>query len=86
VHEGGFAMVTDFDWAADGSLYVVQYASGPFFSGPGVLIRVAPDGSRTVLTNELFQATGVLAAPDGSVYVSHHGNEAGLGEVLRIVP
>ena len=86
VHEGGFAMITDFDWAADGSLYLVQYASAPFFGGPGLLIRIAPDGSRTVLTDQLLQATGVLAAPDGSVYVSHHGNQPGTGEVLRVVP
>jgi hypothetical protein len=58
----------------------------PFFNGPGQLIRVAPDGSRTVLTTDLFHSTGVLAGPDGAIYVSNNGNLAGVGEVLRVVP
>lgn len=86
IDEGGLAMITDIDRGPDGSLYVLQYASFPFFGGPGQLIRIAPDGSRTVLTMALNQPAGVLAGPDGAVYVSQYGNSAGVGEVLRIVP
>ena len=87
VYAGGFKTITDFDFGADGSLYVVQYASSPvFFGGPGLLIRVAPDGTRTTLSSTLINPTGVVVGPDGAVYVSNRGNLAGVGEVLRIVP
>jgi hypothetical protein len=78
--------VTDLDWGTDGSLYVLQYASAPFFGGPGSVIRVAPGGARTTVATGLFHATGVLAGPGGEIYVSNNGNLAGIGEVLRIVP
>jgi glucose/arabinose dehydrogenase len=87
VYAGGFKTITDFDWGPDGSLYVLQYASSPtFFGQPGLLIRVAPDGQRTVLNSALTNPTGVLVGPDGAIYVSNKGNVAGVGEVLRIVP
>jgi len=85
VYAIGFMQITDIDWGRDGSLYVVQYASAPFFGGPGALIRVAPNGTRTTITTALFHATGVAVGPDGALYVSNNGNLAGVGEVLRIV-
>lgn len=87
VHAGGFKTITDFDFGPDGSLYVLQYASGPvFFAGPGSLVRVAPDGTRTTIIASLTNPTGVLVGPDGVIYVSNRGNQEGVGEVLRIVP
>ena len=83
----GFKMITDFDWGPDGSLFVVQYDTAPiFFGAPGSLVRVAPGGARTTLHAALSNPTGVLAGPDGAVYVSNRGNLPGVGEVLRIVP
>jgi hypothetical protein len=86
VFASGFSMITDMDWGGDGSLYVLQYASAPFFGGVGSVLRVAPDGSRTTVATGLANPTAVLAAPDGSIYVSNRGNVEGIGEVLRIVP
>ena len=87
IYATGFKTITDFDWGPDGNLYVLQYASSPtFFGGPGLLIRVAPNGTRTTLNSSLTNPTGVLAAPDGAIYVSNRGNVAAVGEVLRIVP
>ena len=86
LYAGGFTQVVDFDWADDGTLWVLQYAAGPFFSGPGSLIRVAPNGARTTVVSDLDHPTAVLAAPDGSVYVSNRGNLADVGEVLRVIP
>lgn len=87
VYTGGFKTITDFDWGPDGSLYVVQFASSPvFFGGPGLLIRVAPDGTRTTISSALTSPTGVAVGSDGAIYVSNKGNPAGVGEVLRIVP
>ena len=39
-----------------------------------------------MITTALQNATGVLAGPDGAVYVSHKVHAVGAGEVLRIVP
>jgi len=47
----GFKTIIDLDFGPDGSLYVLQHATGPtFFPGPGVVIRVAPDGTRSVVS------------------------------------
>lgn len=85
LYAGGFKTITDFAFASDGSLYVLQFATAPvFFGGPGALIRVAPDGSRTLITNALFQPTGITIGADGAAYVSNRGASVGTGEVLRI--
>ena len=87
VFAGGFKTITDFAFAPDGSMYVIEYASAPvFFGGPGRLTRVAPDGTRTVVSATLEFPTGVTVGPDGAVYVSNKGSVPGAGEVLRIVP
>lgn len=86
VYASGFTQVTDHAWAPDGSLYVVQYASAPFFGGPGALVRVAPNGTRTTITTALTHPTGVTVGPDGAIYVSNKGDQAAVGEVLRIEP
>ena len=78
--------MTDFSFGHDGALYVLQYASGPFFSGNGSVIRVAPDGTRTTLTSALVHPTGIAVGKDGRVYVSNNGNLARVGEVVRITP
>ncbi len=86
VYAGGFKTITDFAFAPDGSLYVLQFASAPvFFGGPGALIRVAPGGTRTTISTDLFQPTGVTVGPNGAIYVSNKGTLTGAGEVLRIV-
>jgi hypothetical protein len=87
VYLGGFKTVTDFAFAPDGGVYVLQFATAAvFFGGTGALIHVAPNGTRTTITTDLFQPTGVVVGPDGSVYVSNRGTSSGNGEVLRIVP
>jgi glucose/arabinose dehydrogenase len=61
------------------------YGSAPvFFGGPGRLIRVAPDGTRTIITAALLRPTGVVVGPDGELYVSNQSISVGTGEVLRI--
>jgi hypothetical protein len=87
VYAGGFKAITDFVFAPDGGMYVLQYATGfLFFNEPGSLIHVAPEGTRTVLVEGLAQPTGLALGRDGSIYVSNRGTSVGTGEVLRIVP
>lgn len=87
VYLGGFKAITDFAFAPDGSVYVLQFATSPvFFGGPGALIHVGLSGIRTIVTTSLFQPTGVVVGHDGSVFVSNRGTSPGNGEVLRIVP
>lgn len=83
----GWKTIIDIAWAPDGSLYVLQYASGMFgLAPPGQLWRLAPNGTRTLITDALLSPTSVAVGPDGALYVSNKGNLVGVGEVLRIVP
>jgi hypothetical protein len=86
VYASGFTQITDLAFGRDGSLYVLEIATGSMAgpATPGALIRVAPDGTRTEL------APGTLTSPTGltlghhAAYVSNHGAEASAGEVVRI--
>ena len=86
---GGFKTIADLAWGHDGTLYVLQHASSPaLVGGPGQLIRVAPDGTRTTIDTDgaLTQPIGLALGPDGALYVSNRSVYPGTGEVLRIVP
>jgi hypothetical protein len=87
LYAGGFKTVTDFAFAPDGSMYVLEFASGPvFFAGPGQLIQVAPDGTRTTVVQDLPGATSMVVGGDGAIYISINGNLSGAGKVLRYDP
>jgi hypothetical protein len=73
----------------DGSILVLEIAENSLFSGDptGALIRVNRDGSRdTIMDQGLSSPTGVAVGDDGDLFISNHGQEAGVGEVLRIHP
>jgi hypothetical protein len=80
----GFTAILDFAFAHDGSLYVLQYASAPFLNGPGSIVKIAPDGTRTTLTTALTHPTSLLVGARGTLYVTNNGDKAGIGEVLRV--
>jgi hypothetical protein len=88
VHCGGFKAIMDLAFGADGSLYVVENATGGLFFAPntGQLSRVAPDCSRETVLAGLDRPTAVAVGADGAVYVTNHGVTAGAGEVLKIAP
>lgn len=84
---------------ADGTLYVLQHATGAVgLANPGVLVRVVPDktypaigdqykhGVRSTVIGNLQQPTSVVVGPDGELYLSIRGTTAGGGEVVRIQP
>ena len=86
----GLKSVIDMAFAKDGTLYVLQYASSPSgLGGPGQIVRIAPNGTRTVLQTgaTLQQPAGLAIGPsDGALYVTNKTVTPGGGEVLRIVP
>ena len=84
VYLSGFKTIIDLAFGPDGSLYVLQHATGPvFFPGPGQLIRVAPNGDRAVVVNGLSRPSSVVVDEDGTIYISNRGTSVGTGEVLR---
>jgi hypothetical protein len=87
VFRGGFTTVTDIDFGPDGSLYVLEHSTGPaFFTLPGDLIKITPDGQRTVVASNLNRPTSVLVASDGTIYYTNRGITAGAGEVWKFTP
>ena len=76
----GLTAAIDLDFGPDGSLYVVEMRSVIGLSGR--VLRIAPDGTRTVVADGLDFPTGV-AVRDRVFYVTNHGTSPGIGEVLR---
>jgi hypothetical protein len=87
VFRSGFKTIIDVDFDGDSNLYVLQHSSGPAgLAGPGSLVRVAPDGSRSTVVDNLTAPTSTAVAPDGTIYVTNFGTTAGQGQVLRVAP
>ena len=87
VYASGFTNVTDLAFGRDGSLYVLEYATNGILTGPpGALKRVPPDGSdaELIVSDGLVSPTGVTVSRKGHIYISNHGAEAGVGEVVRV--
>jgi hypothetical protein len=85
VWQEGFTTIIDLAFACDGTLYVLQHSSlGPFFAGPGDVVRVEPNGSRSTAFTGLQRPTSIVFGPDGQLYISNLGNQPDIGEVLRV--
>jgi hypothetical protein len=64
---------------------VLEHASGPvFFGGPGRVVRVRPDGTRSVVLGGLMRPTSIVLDDDGALYISNRGTSVGTGEVLKV--
>jgi hypothetical protein len=64
---------------------VLEHSSGAAgLAAPGSLIRVDGNGTRTTILGGLDHPTSVVVAPDGALYISNHGQSAGIGEVIRV--
>ncbi|MEO7158297.1 MAG: ScyD/ScyE family protein, partial [Vicinamibacterales bacterium] len=93
IFASGFTKIIDIAFAPDGSLYVLQIrAAGgpPPVGGPGSLIRVAPDGTKTTIVaagGGLVAPGGIAIDSDGTIYVTNHSVEpGGIGTVVRVNP
>lgn len=89
----GLTAVVDIAFDRDGTLYIVEIASGfvppPDGSGdPGVgngrLLRKPKNGAVEVVLEGLVFPAGVAVGTDGAVYLSNFGIFPGGGEVLRV--
>jgi hypothetical protein len=77
VFREGFTAIIDLTFGPDGSLYVLQHATGQGLSGDGALIRVMPDGTRTVMASAgLVRPTSVVIAPTDADDGDHHDQDA----------
>lgn len=84
---GGFTNILGFDFAADGSMYVLEMFTNGFLSGnpTGTVTHIGMDGTRTVIAREgLITPTGLTVGPDEAVYVSNFGTSGSMGQVVRI--
>jgi hypothetical protein len=61
----GMTSITSLAFGPDGSLYATEFV-------PGDVVRIAPDGTRTVLAaGALHYPGGIAVAPDGAVFVTN---------------
>jgi hypothetical protein len=89
VFAGGFTAIHDIAFGPDGSLYVLEIASDliacEFFGDcNGRLIRVAPNGARTVVAQDLLFPGGVAVNQADQVYITLFSVMPGMGMVVRV--
>jgi hypothetical protein len=82
----GFTMITDLVFGLDGSLYALEYDSNGLLNpgSTGALWQVLENGSRSLISADLINPTGVAIGSDGAFYVSNFGASSGQGQVVRI--
>jgi glucose/arabinose dehydrogenase len=92
VYASGFTNISAIAFDRTGRLLVLEIDRLGLTdaSGGGELIRVAADGSRTVLLGSgLSSPTGVAVGPDGSIYIANNGSSPSTatgahGEILKL--
>lgn len=85
----GFSAIHDIAFGPDGSLYVLEIASDLlacelFGDCNGRLIRVAPDGARTTLAQDLPFPGGVAVNQSNQVFITLFSVMPGMGMVVRV--
>lgn len=89
VYASGFSAIHDITFGPDGSLYVLQISTDQLaceFAQQcnGVLIKVAPDGTRTTLAQNLPFPGGVAVNKNGEVYITLFSIMPGMGMVVKV--
>ncbi|MCC2962669.1 ScyD/ScyE family protein [Massilia sp. IC2-278] len=77
-YASGFTNIVALAFDSWQRLYVLEIGNGPSFGAPplrppGRLIRVNPDGSRTVVYDQLFYPGGLAIGEDNAAYVTNNG-------------
>jgi hypothetical protein len=89
VYASGFSAIHDMAFGPDGSLYVLEIASDLmacelFGDCNGRLIKVAPNGTRTVLAQDLLFPGGVAVNSAGQVFITLFSTMPGIGMVVQV--
>jgi hypothetical protein len=84
----GFTWILALAFDADRNLYVLQHSDGATTAAPGSLVRVAPDGTRSLIVTGIPRPGGLAVDPGGAVYISMipGTNYKAPGEVRRYTP
>jgi hypothetical protein len=85
VYLSGFTAIIGLAADSAGNLWVLEHASAIGLNGPGILLKITADGTRTTVLSDLSQPTAVAPGPDGAVYVANKGIAPAGGEVLKVV-
>jgi sugar lactone lactonase YvrE len=78
IFASGFSAIIDIAFGSDGSLYVLEIAANGLLEAElngnfaGALIKVAPDGTRTTVTEDLVLPGGIAVGKDGYLYVTNY--------------
>lgn len=85
----GFTNIIDVAFGPDGSLYVLEIAQAaiPNFGGGGRIVRIASDGSQSVVLSGpqfLFAPGGIAVDGNGDLYVTVASISSTGGSVIRI--
>ncbi len=84
VYCSGFTAIIAMAWGPDDHLYVLQFASGPGLSGPGILYRIDAGCTKTPVVTGLFTPGGIAFGEDDlTAYISQGSILAGGGTVWR---
>jgi hypothetical protein len=84
IWQTGFTMIVDMVFARDGTLYVLEFSTGtPGQVPPGSIVRVEPNGARSIAVTGLEQPTSLAFGPDCKLYVTNRATSPDIGEVLR---
>lgn len=86
IYAEDFTTIIDLAVEADGSLLVLQMTTEGILSGTGgALIRLHTDGTREIVLDEgLVAPSSVVVDGNGDIFISNHGREANVGEVIRL--
>ena len=87
----GLSMPIDVGFDAAGRMYVLEFsrarhADQPYAPSRGRLLRIAEDGTPTVLLDQLNYPTSLAFAPSGDLYIAINGafSAAKKGAILRL--
>lgn len=88
VFADGFTQLIDMAVDTDGNLYVLQHMNQSGWKGKpeGALIKIAPNGERTILVsgNGLESPSAFTIGDDGAFYIINRGGRPGSGQIIRM--
>lgn len=88
---GELTLPIDVAFGSTGEMYVLEFGdvlqrTQPYTAGTGRLLRVAKDGTQTVVLDQLNYPTGMIFSRQGDLYIAVSGafSPAGQGAILKV--